>query len=238
MFLLFFSFIQAAFAYQIMIDPGHGGTDTGAVRGENVESHIALAVANRLTQKLKATQNIEVTETRSLDETVLLKDRVLDADRINPDIFISIHVNSSDDPKAKGVEFYFNPSELVIPDSSKTEAKLAENIMRDFSYSRKLFQSKHLAKTLAGNWQNLSPSPTRNRRKILQAPFYVVSKTKVPSILIELGFLSHPQEANLLRSSDHQEKLAEELYQGLLSYIKEQSSYNLNPRAQNKISSP
>jgi N-acetylmuramoyl-L-alanine amidase len=219
-----FGFLQFAYTYQVVIDPGHGGSDRGAVRGENVESQIALTVAAQLSKKLKATEGIEVIETRSTDKNVPLKERVNTAEQANPDIFISIHVNSSDDPKARGVEFYFSPSELIIPDNTNVnDDRLADNIMKDHHYSRKLFQSKELGKSIASNWQDLNLSSGTKRRKLLQAPFYVVSKTKVPSILIELGFLSHPHEATLLRSESHQQKLAEELYQGILVYIQSNS---------------
>jgi N-acetylmuramoyl-L-alanine amidase len=223
---IFFCLIQFAFGYNVMIDPGHGGPDRGAVRNDYIESHIALAIANKLTLKLKATNGIEVVETRTLDKGVPLKDRVKNADRTNPDIFVSIHVNSSEDPRAKGVEFYFSPSELLISEQNNTADKLSENILNDYFFSRKLFQSKKLAKTIAESWQKISSTTMTRRRKLLQAPFYVVSKTKIPSILIELGFLSNPQEADLLKSNDHQEKLAEELYQGLLSYIRSQNSFS------------
>lgn len=220
-------FINYSFAFQVVLDPGHGGTDRGAVRGNTVESKIALSVSQKIALKLKE-QGLQVIETRNSDITLHLKDRVEKAEKNNPDVFVSIHVNSSEDPKAKGAEFYFNPSETNTSVENNNSDKLADNIIKDYQYSRKLFQSKKLATAIAQQWQDsFSTTDSSKRRKVLQAPFYVVSKTKVPSILIELGFLSHPSESKQLINDDYQKQLAGEITDGILLYIKSTHSRSL-----------
>lgn len=215
--LLNFYFIESSYAFRILIDPGHGGSDRGAVRGKAIESQLAFDVAEKLVAKLKTTAGINVSQTRDADTTTQLKDRVKISDAVGADLFISIHINSSEDIKARGTEFYFATSQGRENDDV-VSANTKEKIINDYHHLRKLYQSKQLAENIADqNSKNMILAP--QRRKILQAPFYVVNKTKVPSLLIELGFLTNPDEANLLSSNSFQDELATEIYQGIMNYI-------------------
>ena len=116
----------------VIIDPGHGGIDTGTVNQDLIESRTASEVAQRLAAKLRRSGKFRVSLTRTDDHQVGLMDRVHVAEKLHGDVLISIHVNSSPDPKAKGAEFYFqnqlagDEESMALAHRENTEADQAE----------------------------------------------------------------------------------------------------------------
>jgi N-acetylmuramoyl-L-alanine amidase len=236
--LLAFS-MQAAAAepMHILIDPGHGGTDDGAIRGRIREATIALKVSQKLAEYLKNDPRFDVSLTRESDDLVALPQRAKKSNQLNADLFLSIHANASSDVRAQGVEFYFqnqlpadeessflasreNQSTTVDDDANTEEAVSHKgdvaHILEDLQRNYKIAASHELSKTLYWSWnQNIS---NKHSRPVRQAPFYVVSEVAVPSVLVELGFVSNPVEGTRLLDPAHQDRMAKSLYDGLVEY--------------------
>lgn len=227
-------------AYHIIIDPGHGGTDNGAVRGKFKESRITLSVSKFLEQLLKADPRFEATLTRKTNGFMSLVKRTEIANKKRGDVFISIHVNSSLDKSARGSEFYFQnqlpPEEealflanfenqhqeepkLKIRPFIKDHAELEKNtltILEDLRRTHRIKKSGELSIILAKGWSGSRKKQKKN--SVHQAPFYVINNVDMPSVLIELGFISNRTEAMNLSSPTYQRKLARSIYQSLINF--------------------
>ncbi len=239
--------------FKVVIDPGHGGSDTGASRGGLKESEIALKVGLQLSHLLSRDTRFEVAMTRTQDHRLTLSQRTVMADRVGADLFVSIHLNSSPDSRARGTEIYFQnqlpadeeamflvsresdegegaPEALAGRDSSAggtdslSSRQDLKRILDDLKRNHRIERSSELSKTLL---QSLQPfmaimsAGTAGRsgtRAIRQAPFWVVSEIKIPAVLVELGFLTHPEEGPRLATADYQRDLAQGLYDGLVKF--------------------
>lgn len=221
----------------IMIDPGHGGSDIGASRGNLKESEIALKVALQLADILKSDPRFKVSLTRTNDHKVPLAKRVTLAEQAKADLFMSIHLNSSTDSRAHGTEIYFQnqlpadeetlyllglenegtenggiPPKKDEPISAKTDLK---RILEDLHRNHRIQVSGELSKTLLDTLIAKAGGQKFGSRAIRQAPFHVVSYIAIPSVLVELGFITHPQEGPRLASQAYQKSLATSIAEGL-----------------------
>lgn len=235
---LFLTSFQAQ-ALHIMLDPGHGGVDTGAVYGQAREAELVLKVASRLKTLLEQNSDFKVSITRTSDKVVPLPARVKMAEQAKADLFVSLHANAASDQRAKGVEFFFQNH--LPPDEESLFLASQENqmmmnakdlheisggddlskkgdisaIVEDLHRQNRMNSSLRLTKTLTTVWDN---DAAASQATIKQAPFYVITKTSMPSVLIEIGFLTNPKEAKKLLTSDYQRDLAQKIYTALLSY--------------------
>lgn len=231
---------STSLAFKVVIDPGHGGIDRGAVRGTLKESEIALKVALQLAELLKANGGFEVSLTREKDEAVALDRRTEIAKERKADLFISIHLNSSTDPRAHGKEFYFqnqmpadeeamflasqeNEEHVADSQSPKAGEKLSAEtdvrlIIDDLKRNQRIRVSGELSKLLFETWKKSGFGANSGSRAIRQAPFRVVSAIEVPSVLVELGFLSNPSEGPRLATASYQAVLAKSLFEGLVKF--------------------
>ncbi|CEN78998.1 SH3 domain-containing protein [Paraclostridium sordellii] len=176
--------------YKVFIDPGHGGQDSGAVGNGKHEDELNLAIARKVEQKLKS-KGIEVKMSRYNDEFISLSDRAKMANQYAPDVFISIHHNSSDLMSANGIETYYH--------TRKGEySNYAQNI-----------QNSAINETGARN------------RGIKSANFAVLRETNMPSALVESGFITNPTESANLTNSNYKEKLANGIVNGIEIYLKD-----------------
>lgn len=221
-------------ALNVLIDPGHGGIDKGAVRNNLNEADIALNVSLALHQLLKDHGDFQSQLTRSDSTGLSLQERSEIASQVSPDLFISIHVNASEDRRASGAEFYFQnqlaPSEEMLL-IAKTENQIAQNldtqtntdpskkgdilsIIEDLKRQQRLYKSLHLAKSLKSSW---NPKQV-DHNSVKQAPFFVLSHTQSPAILVELGFISNPQDYKFLSDPNENQRMAQKLFQGILKY--------------------
>lgn len=227
---------------RILIDPGHGGIDTGAVRGKLKEAEIALKVSKKLAALLNDDPHFKVSMTRHSDVALTLPQRTQIAQSTHADLFISIHLNSSADTRAQGKEFYFqnqlpvdeesmfiasreNAENPVADDASgeSKDEKLSNRvdlrrIIEDLNRNERIYASSELSQILYETWIKTGKNRRRGSRAIRQAPFYVVSNVSVPSVLVELGFLSSPVEGPRLARDDYQADLAQSLYSGLVKF--------------------
>jgi N-acetylmuramoyl-L-alanine amidase len=227
----------------IVIDPGHGGRDPGAVGKFSYEKNITLAIALKTGNYLKENfKNIRIIYTRSADVYMDLNERSEIANKNNADLFISIHANSIDVKKyspriAYGTETYVMGH---TKDEQNLEVAMKENevIMLDSDYSTKyegfdpkspesyimftLMQNAYSEQSLdlAARMQNeLRDKAGRADRGVKQAGFWVLWKTTMPSVLTEIGFISHPDEEKYITSAEGQEKIALALYSACSKYI-------------------
>ncbi len=222
---------------KVVIDPGHGGVDKGATRGKIRESTIALAVAKALGSLLRDDSRFEVFLTRDGDESRSLPERAHIAKKNKADLFISIHANASEDPRARGVEFWFQ-NQLPADEESlflanrenqtvETEAghtpkdkRISRHtdlvgILDDLQRNYRISASGELSSLLYEHWLG---TKGRQRNTIRQAPFYVVSEVPVPSVLVELGFLSHDPEGLRMADPEFQKQSARSLYNGIVAF--------------------
>lgn len=228
-FFIFLALFQLpAFALNVVVDPGHGGNDKGAVYGQAQESKVVFDISLQLKELLEKNK-FSVSLTRKKDEFVSLKKRVTISQEKEADLFVSLHANATEDRRAKGIEFFLQPPKIdtafAHKDLSEEELKLAQEassdsqiglskkadiqkIVSDLSQQMKIKKSIHLTTALKKDLPGV----------IKQAPFYVLTKTQVPSVLIEVGFLSHPKENKKLLSEDYQKQIAEKIYSSIENY--------------------
>lgn len=216
----------------IVIDPGHGGKDPGAV-GKKLkaqEKDVNLAVSLKLKQLLEKELGVRVLMTRSDDRFVSLGDRTKFANDNKADLFISIHTNASKSTASRGMETYYLATAMTS-DARAVEAlenqvvELYEGgasarsrydgldfILSDLSQTEHLESSNELASSVQ---QNMIAGTKAYDRGVKQANFYVLRGAFMPSILIELGFISNPEEEQLLVNDEYQQRLARTIFEGI-----------------------
>jgi N-acetylmuramoyl-L-alanine amidase len=225
---------------RIVIDPGHGGEDFGARGfGRTIEKAITLDIAKRVARLVDGPNDREVAVlTRERDEFVPLGRRVRVARDARADLFVSIHANSSPDPSGHGVEVFFvslsgatdvaaqeladkeNAADLIEGSADAGEAVLASDdllgILLDMTQSETIERSSRLAESVIEAIRRRARVPVRG---VKQAEFRVLRSVVVPSILIEVGFVTNREEAKKLSSSAHRERIAEGIADGIERFL-------------------
>jgi len=217
----------------IIIDPGHGGKDPGAIgyRGTK-EKDIALDVSKRLAKKIERNSKTKVILTREEDIFVRLKDRTKFANVNKGDLFISIHTNAAEDRRASGFETFLigiNKNEEAIRVAARENAvleledggatKLTDEALIQATMSQAAFAN--LSEQFAALVQEeMSKRIQSKNRGVKQAGFYVLMGASMPNVLVELGFISNPNEEKKLNSSSYREILATSIYYAILKYQK------------------
>lgn len=215
---------------KIVIDPGHGGKDTGTIGPTGLmEKDVALDVARRLARLVEERLGAEVVLTRTEDVSVPLEARTELANQEKADLFLSIHVNSSRYPGVNGVEtFYLNltrsQADLEVAarenaGSSRSLHQLVE-LVQKIALDDKIQESRDFAAYVQNALHQLArdQDPRARNRGVKKAPFVVLIGAQMPSVLVELGFISNPAEERLMRDENHRQKMAEALYNGLAAY--------------------
>lgn len=203
--------------FVLVIDPGHGGTDAGAVRGIFKEADITLQVAQRIRSLLQKepSQNVEVILTRETNKSLSLENRVRTAENKKADLFISLHANSSNASYVSGMEFYFKkgvyPARLPDIQASTTVKKIIGDITR-FGQVRQSLKFNQLLQA------QIKTSISDQKTVIKRAPFFVIEKTTMPSALIEIGYISNLSEAKLLLTEERQQEIAETIVRSIYDY--------------------
>jgi N-acetylmuramoyl-L-alanine amidase len=215
---------------KIVIDPGHGGKDPGAIGiGGIAEKDIVLAVAKKLALKLKREMGVEVVLTRNDDSFVDLKDRTAIANAEQADLFISLHVNASPNPDARGLETYYLDNttdeaanrlaarENAVSRSSVTDIQF---ILSDMIQNLKLEDSITLANRLHGSVVSQVGRRYGDVRDlgVKKALFYVLVGARMPSVLVEMFFVTHRSEGRALSKEAYQEAIADALFDGIKKY--------------------
>jgi len=221
----------------IAIDAGHGGEDPGAVgpRGTR-EKVVVLAIARRLARLVEQEQGMRPILIRTGDYFVPLHKRMDKARQQRADLFISIHADSFRDHRARGSSVYTlsrrgatsehakwlaekeNASDLVGGVSLGDKDNLLKSVLLDLSQTATNSASTELADAILDNLKRVSRV---HKRKVEKAAFRVLKAPDVPSVLVETAFISNPQEEQALRSSAHQQKLAEAMMEGIRHYFRQ-----------------
>jgi N-acetylmuramoyl-L-alanine amidase len=216
---------------KIVVDAGHGGHDTGTI-GPNglLEKDLVLDVALKLGKLLEEKLGAEVVYTRDDDTFIPLETRTAIANKEQADLFISIHANSSDDPSARGVETYYlnftsraDALEVAARENAVSEQSIHElqDLVKKIALKEKIGESREFATDVQHSlYTGLSAkSPTLRNRGVKKAPFVVLIGANMPSILAEISFVSNPDDAKKLKTSDYRQRIADSLYKGVAKYV-------------------
>lgn len=226
---------------KIFLDPGHGGTDAGTKNGKIFEKNITLEFSRLAAAELRR-RGFEVSFSRTRDVFLPLDIRTKLAEKWKADLFVSVHVNSSQHTDAHGTETYILNQDAtdaearklaLIENSIATTAKASQSAVQDILWDMEqtayLQDSAYLAsyiqgslvsnahdlmvkEKISGDWKN---------RGVRQAPFYVLNRAPMPAVLVELGYLSNPRDRKLLLTKAFQESLARALADGVKKYREE-----------------
>ncbi len=224
-----------SWAFTVVIDPGHGGIDGGANRGSFVESQIVFQIAEKIEAQLKKNQTFQVSLTRSKNRGISLHDRVQFAVDKKADLFLSLHANSSTSIQVSGMEYYFSSKYMTtfggksaptifLTEKNKGSAAgdsntVVETIKKDLAEFGKMKRSLELSQNIQTAWQLRNAENKQiSASKIRRAPFYVIENSSMPSVLVEVGFISNQREARKLVSAEYQDELARALTDAIVNF--------------------
>jgi N-acetylmuramoyl-L-alanine amidase len=216
---------------KIVIDPGHGGHDTGTVGPNGLEEKdLVLDVSLRLGKLLSSRLGAQVIYTRKDDTFIPLEDRTAIANQEGADLFVSVHANSSHDEDARGVETYYlnftsSPEALEVAarENAVSEKSIHElqDILKKIALKEKIEESHEFASDVqTALYSGLAAkSPGLRNRGVKKAPFIVLIGANMPSILAEISFVSNPGDEKKLKTPEYRQKIAESLYRGVSKYV-------------------
>lgn len=233
---------------RIVIDPGHGGHDTGTISPNGMrEKDLVLDVGRRLRAYIKNNYpEVEVIMTRDSDRFVALEERTAIANSRHADLFISVHANASPSRAASGVEtFFVSPDRARAEDvqraaaedasiaTDKPEEKPPQPMFASVTVGNRIAESRELARYIqAGLVRGIgahSPRTAMNRG-VKHASFAVLLGAAMPSVLAEVSFLSNPKDEALLQTSQFRERVAASLFGGLNAYLKKNRGVVSKPK--------
>lgn len=218
---------------RIVVDPGHGGHDPGAVAADGLkEKDVVLSIGLKLARLLKEQLNLDVVMTRSTDVFIPLEERTAVANKVNADLFVSVHANASLNKTASGIETYYlnlaktDKAARVAARENNTSLEkvgLLQTILFDLMANYKINDSARLAEEVQKNMYGKLSKKYGGMKNlgVKQGPFYVLVGATMPSILVETAFLSNEHEAELLKDSDYQDSAAAGILEGIRGYIKD-----------------
>ncbi|WP_396209599.1 N-acetylmuramoyl-L-alanine amidase [Flavobacterium sp.] len=229
------TFAQQSSLFKVVLDAGHGGKDPGTMRGTIREKDIVLDVVLRLGKMLEQQSGVKVIYTRKTDVFIELRERAQIANKAKANLFVSVHCNGVKSPVAKGTETF-------VMGMSRTDTNLdiakKENgvIFLEDDYNQKykgfdpnnpetllglkilqeefLGQSIELASEIEKNFQMTN----RFSRGVKQQPIWVLDATVMPGVLVELGFVSHPEEGLYISSEAGKDEMAQSLFNSIIAY--------------------
>lgn len=218
----------------IVIDPGHGGKDPGAIgcRGTK-EKDLVLSIAKYLASYLRKELKVKVLLTRETDIFVPLSERVDFANKAKADLFISIHANAHLSPKKHGFEIYFlsekasdaeaqavanRENAALNLEAPKQQQTMLNRILWSMALNEYMNESSQLCALIAGRVEKQIKELTN--RGVKQANFHVLRGTKMPAILVEAAFISNPIEEKFLKKSSFQKQMASTILAGIKEYRK------------------
>jgi N-acetylmuramoyl-L-alanine amidase len=216
---------------RIVIDPGHGGHDTGTIGPNGLEEKdLVLEVGRRLGRLLETRLGAEVVYTRKDDTFIPLETRTAIANQQRADLFISIHANSSHDSAARGVETYYlnftsSPEALEVAarENAVSEKSIYElqDLVKKIALKEKIEESREFAGDVQESLHSglAAKSPAIRNRGVKKAPFIVLIGANMPSILAEISFVSNPADEHRLETTEYRQRIAESLYHGIAKYV-------------------
>jgi N-acetylmuramoyl-L-alanine amidase len=216
----------------VVIDPGHGGRDTGAIGPSGVkEKDIVLDLGLRLKRLIEESLGLKVIMTRSEDVFVPLEERTAIANRYKADFFISLHVNAAPKSRAVGFETYFlsrEPSDrgarasairenmvLSLEGVGPEEQRGLKAVLWDLAQTFYVRESSELAELLLNE---LGQILKVDNRGVKSAPFFVLIGAAMPSVLVEVTFITNPKEERKLERDGYRQRVAEALLAGIAKF--------------------
>jgi len=216
---------------KIVIDPGHGGHDTGTIGPNGLEEkNLVLDVSRRLGALLQTRLGAEVIYTRQDDTFIPLETRTAIANQEGADLFVSVHANSSHDPDARGVETYYlnftsspDALEVAARENAVSEESIHElqDLVKKIALKEKIDESQEFASDVQSSLHSglAAKNPGVRDRGVKKAPFIVLIGANMPSILAEISFVSNPGDERRLATPEYRQKIAESLYRGIAKYV-------------------
>jgi N-acetylmuramoyl-L-alanine amidase len=227
---------------KIVIDPGHGGHDTGTIGPDGLrEKDLVLDISKRLGALVESRMGSEVVLTRSDDTFIALERRTEIANETKADLFLSIHANSSPMRSAAGVETYylnFTTSRAALDVAARENSGSQKNIyelqdlLQQIALKDKVEESREFASRIQTSLFSLSAKNNARAkdRGVKKAPFVVLIGAQMPSVLAEVGFISNAHDESTMKRQDYRERIAEALYKGLSGYASTLSHFQVAQR--------
>ena len=219
----------------VLVDPGHGGEDSGAIGAKSYEKNVVLQIARKLVKELNQRPGIKAKLSRTGDYYVSLRQRTHIARNLQADLFVSIHADSFKKKSARGASVYAlsqsgassetaswladkeNAADLVGGVSLADKDDLLAEVLLDLSMTKTVSESISFGREVLDELKGIGRV---HSEKVEQAGFAVLKSPDIPSILVETAYISNPQEEALLRSSKHQTRIAKALVRGIERYLK------------------
>ena len=211
----------------IVIDAGHGGHDPGTSHYGLREKHLALDIAKRLRTSLRD-EGFTVVMTRETDRFIPLSGRPAIANRLQADLFVSVHINANRNRNVSGAEVYYPRDSVVAASAQWPPSVSAEEIgipsttvkqvLWDLVLGRTRVHSRRLAHAICRSMRDGLPSPCHGTKG---ARFVVLREAWMPSVLVEVGYVSNQAEAARLRNAQYRQAIAESVARGIVSYVQE-----------------
>ncbi len=221
----------------VMIDPGHGGEDPGAIGPQGTkEKHVVLDIGHRLRELINNSDTLQAQMTRTQDIFIPLATRVAIARKAKADLFVSVHADAFTSPAARGSSVFVlsesgassafakymavsqNNSDLIGGMSFQTKDSSVNKILLDMTQSYTMRKSSRLGQIILAELKDINKLHSQN---IERAGFAVLKAPDIPSILVESAFVSNPTEEDLLRTSEFRQKVAEQIFTGLQTYARQ-----------------
>ncbi len=215
---------------KIVIDPGHGGKDPGAIAFGMKEKDIVLRVAKELAKRLRNDLHADIILTRESDHFLPLEERTAIANTNDADLFVSLHINAHPSPDIKGFETYFlnlstndEAMRVAARENATSTHQMSDlqDILSDIMQNSKINESSRLAWQVHNSIETgLSAPPfVLKDMGVKQAPFYVLIGAEMPAILIEIAFISNSRDAKLLADEEFIRQLAINISSGIQQYV-------------------
>ena len=228
---------------RVVLDAGHGGQDHGTTSKSGVvEKDLVLDITLRLGKLIEEKLNAEVLYTREDDRFIPLETRPDIANRNRADLFLSLHANSSPYRYVAGVETYYlsltttkADLEVAARENASSEKSIHElsDLLRKIATNEKLVESRDFAGRIqrtAFEYSAQANGGKLRNRGVKKAPFVVLIGAQMPAVLVEIGFLTNPQEEALMKKPEHRQKIAESIFKGVLQYSRTLSHFSLAQR--------
>jgi N-acetylmuramoyl-L-alanine amidase len=224
---------ESAKSMTIVLDPGHGGHDTGAIGPSGLmEKDVVLDLAFRLRRLLQERLGVRVLMTRTEDVFISLPERSAFANGARADFMISLHVNAASRRGAAGFETFFfarEPSdsdarasaqrENLVIEGNGAAGKDLESLLRttlaDMAVTRDMKESSRLAEGILASLEKMLQVANRG---VKSGPFYILATAAMPAVLVESAFITNPKEERRLQREDHRQRIAHALFEGIAAY--------------------
>ena len=197
--------------HTVLIDPAHGGEDTGVVSDKLREKDLTMNLALLIRQEARKTADLQVHLTRNADRKMTIAERINAVGTVKPDCLISLHVNAGFGKKATGYEVYFPGFRQTVAGGGDSAA-----ILKDMEKNKNLNDSVRLAQQIQSSLEKVFP---RKGRGLRDAPCPLLDGLNVPGLVVEIGFATNPEDRKSLNEEETQRAVAQALVRGLQAYF-------------------